>query len=308
MFFDTETTGLSGGAGNYMFLLGLGYFKKKEFIIEQIFLADFPGEPDLIEYLVKKFSIDLLYISYNGKSFDTHILKTRFLLNGMNLELPEQLDLLHFSRRLWKNLIGSCSLGAIEEKILDIHRINDVSGFEVPDIYLNFLRYGTPDRLELVFEHNFQDILSLLHLYLLIQEIFISNTRKIEFDKTSLGIYLLNKNIKKAVVLLTEAFEDGDEKAGSFLGNYYKHIKEWKSALCIWKEMANKKSSYSYLELAKYYEHKKKDFETSYEWTLKLKDSIRMKKRFIIGSKNIYVSDDIEKRLNRLRRKMNKLE
>ncbi len=43
VFLDTETTGLSGGTGTYVFLVGIGFQSKEGFIVQQFFLQD-PGE------------------------------------------------------------------------------------------------------------------------------------------------------------------------------------------------------------------------------------------------------------------------
>ena len=51
IFFDTETTGLSCGAGNYVFLLGIITIINNNAEIEQVFLSDFPGESEYINYI-----------------------------------------------------------------------------------------------------------------------------------------------------------------------------------------------------------------------------------------------------------------
>ncbi len=118
VFYDTETTGLSGGAGNIVFLIGFGFTEGGKFKTVQLMLTDFPGEPVFLEEVGNYLSPDKIYVSYNGKSFDSNLLKSRFAMNGMRLEFGYQLDLLYPARRLWKNIIGSCSLSDIEGKIL----------------------------------------------------------------------------------------------------------------------------------------------------------------------------------------------
>ena len=38
VFVDTETTGLSGGTGTYVFMVGLGFFEGDRFVVRQFFM------------------------------------------------------------------------------------------------------------------------------------------------------------------------------------------------------------------------------------------------------------------------------
>ena len=44
LFLDTETTGLSGGAGTVAFLIGAGFYRDGAFAIEQYLLRDYDEE------------------------------------------------------------------------------------------------------------------------------------------------------------------------------------------------------------------------------------------------------------------------
>ena len=48
VFLDTETTGLAGGAGTYIFLIGAGYFEGDQFCVRQYFMRDFNEERALL--------------------------------------------------------------------------------------------------------------------------------------------------------------------------------------------------------------------------------------------------------------------
>ena len=75
VFYDTETTGLSGGAGSVIFLFGAAWCKGEDLRFEQLFLSDFPGEPEFlmaVEELLRPFTA---WVSYNGKTFDSHLLR-----------------------------------------------------------------------------------------------------------------------------------------------------------------------------------------------------------------------------------------
>ena len=49
MFFDIETTGLSGGAGTIAFLAGCGWFEDEGFRVRQFFLAGPGGERAMLD-------------------------------------------------------------------------------------------------------------------------------------------------------------------------------------------------------------------------------------------------------------------
>jgi uncharacterized protein YprB with RNaseH-like and TPR domain len=167
LFFDLETTGLSGGAGTVAFLAAFGRLRPErnaagasgyQLRVTQYLLLDYPGENDFLEAILKEFSSMPLVVSYNGKSFDSQILKTRCLMNGIQPPRYFHADLLHPARRLWKNLLENCSQATVEGKILDIDRSGDISGAMAPEIWFDFLRNGNTDALMGICEHNRRDI------------------------------------------------------------------------------------------------------------------------------------------------------
>ncbi len=270
-FYDTETTGLSGGAGNVAFLVGLGWITGRSLRLEQYFLADFPGEAEFLGLLSPKLEPGQTYVSYNGSAFDRYVLQTRFIMNGLQQELPRQLDLLFPARRLWKGIIGSCSLHNIEEHVLHIKREVDVPGFEVPALYFDYLRSGDPLPLEPVFEHNRQDVLSLIHLYFKLQTIFTLPDEARNLDRTALGSVLLEQGNPKAPEVLRRAFNAGDTHCGIVLSLHYKKQERWPEAVEIWQVLHTQyKSLFAGLELAKYREHKVREYPEALRITQEL--------------------------------------
>ena len=176
--FDTETTGLSGGAGTVPFLVGWASLTAPDSTglprveIRQWFLRDLPGEPDLIAALDGVFTQARGLVSFNGASFDLPLLRSRWSLVGRTFPERPHRDDLHPSRRLWKRLLESCSLSRLEEAVLGLRRIDDVPGSLVPALWFDYLRRGagadfaTP--LEGVLRHHAQDVYSLLCLDLLL--------------------------------------------------------------------------------------------------------------------------------------------
>lgn len=260
VFFDLETTGLSGGVGNVVFLAGFGRVEGDELTTEQYFLADFPGENEFLQLICERLCEEAVYVSYNGKSFDSRLLESKFLMHRIDFRFVHQVDLLHHSRRLWKNRIGACSLGNIEEQVLGLSRKLDVPGFMVPDLYFSYLNTGKTGQLAAVFEHNRQDIVSLVHLYGKINGILTEPKNSGDIDGRSLGNYLAARGDDNGEKLLASCFEAGDHRSGKNLSLLLKRQGRWEEAVVVWEAMWKDGASlFAGVELAKYFEHRVKE-------------------------------------------------
>lgn len=167
MFFDLETTGLSGGAGTYAFLVGCAWFDGGGgLVIRQFILSRVGDERTLLAAFATELAQAGALVSFNGKSFDAPLLETRYLFHRLEWiggRLPH-VDVLHPARRFWGDESSSCSLGALERQILGVRRSGDVAGFEIPARYFQFVRSGDAQPLREVLEHNRLDLLSLAGL------------------------------------------------------------------------------------------------------------------------------------------------
>jgi len=166
IFIDTETTGLSGGAGTYAFLVGIGHIELDHVVVRQYLLPDFPSEWLMLEHLESIFQGYKFTVSFNGKAFDLPLLKTRYVLNRQETIFEDMLhvDVLHAARRLWKQRLPACDLQSLERHILDIHRVEDVPGDLIPQLYFEFMRKRQAFLLRNVLEHNFHDIVNMVLL------------------------------------------------------------------------------------------------------------------------------------------------
>ncbi|MBI3047240.1 MAG: ribonuclease H-like domain-containing protein [Acidobacteria bacterium] len=164
VFLDLETTGLSGGAGTYAFLVGCGWFDAGTFRVRQFLLTGYAAERGLLEAVEETVAGAGAIATYNGKTFDLPIIETRCLLHRMAtpFEGLAHVDLLHPARRLWKS--DEARLAAMDASVLGHVRENDVPGFEIPSRYFLYVRSGDPRPLEPVLEHNRLDLLSLAML------------------------------------------------------------------------------------------------------------------------------------------------
>ena len=272
LFFDIETTGLSGGAGSVVFLFGSARLEGRELLCEQLFLADFPGEPEFLQQLAKRIGRHRLFLSYNGRAFDAPLLKTRFVLNRMPFQLERQEDLLFWARRLWRRFLPDCSLGTVERGILGVERGEDVPGWEVPGIYLSYLMGGEAGRLSLVMEHNLQDVLSLTRIYGHVNRLLREEELPANTDGTTLGSYLLRTGHGRGEIILNDTFAGGDARAGRALSLHYKRLGRWGEAVALWEAMAREHSLFAAVELAKYHEHRLRNPRLALDWVNRIAD------------------------------------
>ena len=170
IFIDLETTGLSGGAGTVAFLVGCGYFDLSAFQVRQFLLTSHAAERALLYAVADFFRGADLIVTYNGKTFDVPVMETRWLFHRLQMPLDSvpHFDMLHPARRLWRGRSGGgdpdesgCRLTTLERTLLDLTRVGDVGGFEIPGRFFQFLRSGDPRPLEPVLEHNRLDLVSL---------------------------------------------------------------------------------------------------------------------------------------------------
>jgi hypothetical protein len=166
LWLDTETTGLAGGTGTYAFLIGIAYLADGQLVLRQHLLHDIAAEHDFIARLEGEIAPFRACASYNGKTFDIPLLRTRFVMTRRGeLTVDEShLDLLHPARRLWRDRFGSTGLKQLEDSVLDDARTDDIPGGLIPDAYFYYLRKRDPSIIAPVLEHNARDILSLVRI------------------------------------------------------------------------------------------------------------------------------------------------
>ena len=133
LFLDTETTGLSGGAGTVAFLVGLGFIEGDCFVVEQYLMKDYADEAEMLSRIARRMEGFDSVCTFNGKNFDLPLLSTRFTMCRMreNWRDLEQLDLLYPSRHTWKLRLGSCKLSRLEEFILGQGRVKCPSAISI---------------------------------------------------------------------------------------------------------------------------------------------------------------------------------
>jgi uncharacterized protein len=164
VFVDIETLGLFSRP---IILFGVGVVEGHQLIVHQYLLRDISEEPAALVATVEHLSRDNpALVTFNGKSFDLPYIADRLAYYGMGSpgRIPH-FDVLHFSRRRWKDLLPSLRLTALEREILGVGREDDIPGQMVPEFYETYIRTGNTGPLVPVVGHNRQDVHSLALLF-----------------------------------------------------------------------------------------------------------------------------------------------
>jgi len=271
VFLDLETTGLAGGTGTIPFLVGLGYFRDRSFVVAQYFLGDPSEEGRMLEDLVRLFS-EMSFkslLTYNGKAFDLPLLETRFVLQRKPLALSDlpHLDFLFAARTLWKHKHESCRLFHLAQQVIEAPRDEDIPGAEIPFRYFDYLRTGNFAQIEPILYHNQEDILSLLGLVISGAKLFSEEDLGDGEGPDPLDLVGVGKVFARAgeAARSTRMFERAlvgrlpSEVAVSVVRKLTAQLKkdaDWEKAVALWQEGVGADRIFCYRELAIYHEHK----------------------------------------------------
>ncbi len=288
LFLDTEASGLSGGTGTYAFMVGLGYFHGDNFVVDQLFVENYAREEGMLDLLRAYVESASMVVSFNGKSFDLNLLGTRYLMHGQEppFEAVPHLDLLHPCRNLWDLTLENCRLQTLERDVLQCAREDDTPGEEVPGIYFEYIRTGDPTEIAGVFEHNLLDIVSLVSVAITLEGNF-QGERNIpgENGLTTFSRGRMHErqgNEEKALECYTRALEEklSHTRRYTILGrmaDIHKRNEAWEEAITLWQRQiaaAPFTTVEPYVELAKYYEHRQRAFDTAGRYVLEALESL----------------------------------
>lgn len=316
-FLDTETSGLAGGTGTYAFLVGAGRFEGDHFHLAQFFMRDPSEEGALLLALEKFLAPCRALVSFNGKAFDAPLLNTRFSLAGWKTPLASMVhvDLLHISRRLWRDRLPSRTLGNLEVQILGTSRTEEeVPGWMIPQMYFDYLRSGDAREMKNVFYHNAMDVVSLAALFkhiagLLANPLNCPDLHAIDqaslaklfedLEEHEIAVQLYENSLQRSDEGLPEDLFWDTLQRLSFLhkrrGNYFQ-------AIPLWEKAALGDHLYAHVELAKVYEHTLRDFQKALEWT---QQALRIIQKSSFPSyERAYWKPELDHRQERLLRKM----
>jgi uncharacterized protein len=273
-FFDTETTGLGGGVGNSIFILGHASLIENEIVLTQHILPHPGAEVPLYYSFLNQVDYRTL-VTYNGKSFDWPQVKTRHTLIRDHVpKLPDfgHFDLYHAARRMWKHRLERMKLSVVEKEVLGVDRIDDVPGFLAPMIYFDYVERKDPEGMIKILKHNEIDILSLITLYshLSFQILEVDQNQTIQ-EKYEVGRWLNNLGEISSAQNIYLGIENDDESRAFVnsqiqLGYIFKKQKDFNQSLDFFIK-AISKSGFPDLQIeacveaAKILEHQNKEYQ-----------------------------------------------
>ncbi len=305
-FIDTETTGLSLDTSTYTFMIGIGTYEDlpsegsdhdesssggpgattRAFVVRQFFMRSPEEERAQLALVEETLDRCTGVVSFNGKAFDLPLIQNRFILARMPLPLlgAAHLDLLPPARRIWRNSIGSCSLGNLEREILHRNRTEeDVPGWMIPGIYRDYYQTGAGlDLLTRVFYHNLEDIVSMPILASQMAALFSAERYSARMDEMrpaeciSLGRCYERLAWTEASELAyhraLERSEDDESKTMAYrhLADLFKRQGRREEAAHLWEEWIGNvhgEDLTPYVELAKHSEWVTSDLRAARGWT-----------------------------------------
>jgi uncharacterized protein YprB with RNaseH-like and TPR domain len=313
LFLDTETTGLSRGTGTLAFLVGIGFFEGHQFSVRQYFLRDPEDEPAMLADLADQLSHRPGVVTFNGRGFDLPLLDGRFLLNRMRspfLASPH-LDLLQPARRLWRTVLDSCRLVALEEQIMGVQRDQaDVPSGLIPLIYQDYLRTGNGIEMPRIFYHNRMDVLSLVGLMTHLGRVFQDPSAELrdgaEWFSLARWYEVLELRGRAEAAyrcaIQSDLAQDRLEAALRQLGRLLKRAGRRDDAAEVWQHLAAVEMDdvWGHVELAKYHEWHTGELEQAADWTRR---ALSLTGRWSRGMQQL-TRPGLEHRLARLERKL----
>ena len=295
-FLDTETTGLAGGSGTYAFLIGVGRITPEGFRVRQFFMRDHSEEPSLLTALAAHLAEFEVMITYNGRTYDQPLLETRYRMSRFRppFDRLPHFDLLFGARRLWKLRFESCRLVDLENQVLGVERQGDLPGEMIPYVYFEYLRTGEAFRLVPILHHNAMDILTLACLTGIVPWAFRSPEQaRLTHGAEMVGLARwLSKAEQhdRALELFRRGVDAGLRDDLLFRTLWDVAMLERKcgredAALNVLTDLAGSRNPFraaALEELAKYYEHREKNYSMALEMTrtaLRIEDTPALRKR-----------------------------
>lgn len=165
IFLDIETTGLSP-ANAEAYLIGTAVFNNGKLYIRQFFADDTSEEKKLLEAFAEYLENFDTIVTFNGNKFDIPFLEKRSFVYGIDLAFSEKTGIDLYKRiQPYKKLL---SLPDMKQKTLErflgIRRMDRKSGKELIALYGNYIADKNPVCLDLLLQHNHDDVRGLTEL------------------------------------------------------------------------------------------------------------------------------------------------
>ncbi|MEE1008852.1 MAG: ribonuclease H-like domain-containing protein [Agathobacter sp.] len=177
IFIDIETTGFSAKY-SYIYLIGTAHIENDNIITNQFFAPTPANEPDILKAFISAIADFDTIITFNGQMFDIPFIESKCQDYNINCPLKE-----HPQIDIFKEIHPIKTLLNLEnykqqnlETFLNIYRKDSLSGKELIDCYKEYIKKPTEDARNLLFLHNYEDIIHLPSLYSLLNYSEFLNT------------------------------------------------------------------------------------------------------------------------------------
>jgi hypothetical protein len=279
VFLDTETTGLAGGTGTYVFLVGLATWTTgRTLSVTQYFLGDLGDEAAFLYAVREAMGEARELITFNGRTFDLPLLETRYLLARASWwggDLAHH-DLYPVARALWRGRAADCRLTTLEGTLLGLDRGDDLPGALVPQVYFRYLRTRDPGSLPRIFRHNRWDLVALAGLHARITALLGGpDPRHDPVEWMGAGRWLERREPARSARFYEAAFRAGlpaalEVRVAWRLGWLWRRTGRIAEARALWAEAvarAERPPVWLLIDLAKLHEHHARDFGAALDAT-----------------------------------------
>jgi len=169
IFLDIETLGLFNKP---IILLGLAKVSGSKINVKQYLSRDIGEEKAVLDAFISDIDDESVFVTFNGQTFDLPYIINRMKYLNINKKIKRpHYDMLHYSRKQWRDELMNCKLTTLEKHLFNIIRVDDVPSGLVPQFYETYAKTGNIGPLIPIIEHNQQDIITLAMIFSKLHEV-----------------------------------------------------------------------------------------------------------------------------------------
>ncbi len=164
VIFDIETTGFAAET-TMLYLIGCGYYKDGGWVITQWFNNDGNSEHEILLCFTEFIRSYKYILHYNGDGFDIPYIQKKLMQHSLDYQFDslESIDLYKHIRP-YKNILHLNNLKQKSlEQFLGINRLDKYTGGDLIKVYENYLAQRTENGMQLLFQHNYEDLEGLMY-------------------------------------------------------------------------------------------------------------------------------------------------